>query len=134
MTHNTRYDLRPRSRRRRFMPLLDSPLRWSIRGLPGPAETGPDVLVRALRRKLDGSRPAPHEEVAARARLHLLPPEEHWLGATLAAHQANRLPLDDLGLGVDARACLVTEPRRRARRSRRLDELADGMWRSVGIY
>src|SRR5213593_4210419 len=92
--------------------LLDSPLRWAIRLTltHEPTETGPDVLLGAFRRQPDRTRPAPDEEVSLRRDLNPFPLQKHWLRAALATHEADALAVHDLGLGIDAGACAISEP------------------------
>src|SRR3990172_1511744 len=78
-------------------------------GFGRPGEWGRDVFVGAVHGEFHGSRPAPHEEVADRARLHLLPFEKNRLGAALTAHHAYGLALHDLRLRVDAGTGPVAE-------------------------
>src|SRR5713101_1921160 len=84
-------------------------LRSCIKRLRSKREAGPDVLLGAVCREPHGPRTATDIEVTVRARLRPLPLEKHRLRAALAAHEANRLALNDLGLRVDAGARPVAE-------------------------
>src|SRR5687767_14493698 len=63
--------------------------------LSSAREARADVLPCALGRQLRGARPAAHEEVTLRRRLHPLPLQPDRLRAPLTAHDADGLALDD---------------------------------------
>ncbi|MCY4660293.1 MAG: hypothetical protein OXF93_10855 [Acidobacteria bacterium] len=82
-------------------------LRYS-RGLIG-AESGGHVIHSIPCVEPDCPRTAPHVEIALGRLLQALPAQAHRLGAPLAAHEADGLPLDDLGRRVDAGASAGAE-------------------------
>lgn len=67
------------------------------------------MVVGILLAEPDGTWPTPYVKVASIGLLAAFPPHMHGLGTSLTAHEADRLALDNLRLGVDAGAGAVTQ-------------------------
>src|SRR5262249_5634442 len=82
------------------------------RRVPRPrcGKTRLNILFGALGRESDSPGAAANEEIALGSPFHPFPFQEDGLRAALAAHDADRLVLNDLRLGIDASSRTIAEP------------------------